>query len=862
MDHRPPKGAQKLLLFFIKDDFAEEVLGDLEEKYFLSLKTGSPQRARLNYWLEVLNYMRPFAFKYFRSNSIFNTMFRHNLLIGTRILLKNKLFSFINIVGLAVGITVAILIGLWIHDEFSFNKNHENFDRIVQVLRKDMDDGEVRVNSSLVGQLGIKLAEEYGHYFEEVAMTFYRPSNQLLTANANTVEDMGYYFQPSICNILTPIMISGTWDALDEVNGILISESLAEKLFNDENPMGEIVSFNVSTSLIVTGVFKDFPRNSTFGDANFFVSQHLIYNSQNPYTWDNYNIKIYGLLRENVQLADASGGIKDILNDELQLTDEPIDLLLISMRDWHLNSYFKNGEQVTSEKMKFVGLYALTGILVLLIACINFMNLNTAKYQTRVKEIGVRKAIGSYRRNLIAQFLTESALYSFAALAVSLIAVFFILPWFSYVTDKELIFPFSYIWFWIGCLAFAAFSSLIAGFYPALFLSSINPVSAERGNTKQGSVRFRQVLVIFQFTVSIVLIVGTIVVYQQLNFAKERPVGYNQDHLLTTIGRSKEFFEKYNLLKTELKNTGVVEEVASANYPLINTLGNNNAFRFKGEKVNATFNTIYTTADYGSTVDWEVVEGRDFSQELDESGSIILSESAAKIIGLDNPLGERMESPRDYNGRRTFTVIGIVKDMVKGSPFEPPVPLMVFCSEEPQRFFFIRMNKNSDYVSAINQIQQVYEEHLPGEGFNFNFVDDLYLTKFKTEEQVGNFAAFFCLLAIVICCLGLFGLSAFVVNQRVKEIGIRKILGASLFNLWSLLSKDFGILVLISCVIATPLSMNILSNWLDGYSYRIELSIWVFVVGGLACVLITLATVSYHSIKVSRANPVESLRSE
>ncbi len=861
---RPPKYAEKLLLLFLRDELAEEVLGDLDEKFYSVLASHSPRKARLNYWFQVINYMRPFALKIFRSNSKTLIMFKHNFLISYRILLKNKVFSFINIGGLAMGMTVSILIGLWIHDELSFNKNHDHYDRIVQVLRRDVDGGNVEVNSSLVGKLGVKLQEEYANYFEQVAMTFFRPRPQLLKVGEQSIEEMGYYFQPDIPEILSLEMVTGTRSGLVDASGILLSESLAKKLFRDEDPMGKIVSVNVSRDLIVTGIYRDLPMNSTFGDANFLMSQHLIYNEQNPYGWDNYNMKIYALLRENVELEDASLAIMDILNNELDLGDESIDLLLLPMKDWHLNAYFVNGVQVMSGTMKYLWLYGAVGVLVLLIACINFMNLNTARYQTRSKEVGVRKTFGSFRSNLIAQFMAESMLYAFVALFISFVLVLSILPWFNTVSGKELIIPFSNIWFWVLCIGFTVFSALIAGSYPALFLSSFNPIKALKGNPEQGSgsVRFRQILVVFQFTVSIVLIIGTIVIYQQISYAKDRPVGYEQDNLITMIGRSDEYFQKYDLIRTELKNTGVVEEVAEANYPLMNTLGNNNAFRIGGKKIDATFNTIYVTPEYGSTTRWELVEGRDFSRELDESASIILSESAVEIIGLEDPLGQLLEAPRDFNSRRRFTVVGVVKDMVKGSPFEPAKPLMVFCSEESMRYLFIRINSNTDYLAAIPKIQEAYQEVLPKEGFNFRFVDDEYLTKFRSEEQVGNFAALFSVLAILISCLGLYGLSAFVVSQRVKEIGIRKVIGASVINLWTLLSKDFGVLVIISCLFAIPLAFYVLDGWLASYSYRVELSWWVFVTGSFCCVLITLLTVSYHSLRVSRANPVESLRAE
>jgi len=790
-------------------------------------------------------------------------MVNHNLKIGFRILLKNKLFSFINIGGLAMGMTVAILIGLWIHDEFLYNKNFKNYDRIVQVLRKSTEANKVYVDSALPGQLGIKLRDEYPNLFEEVSMTFNRPTKELLKSGNTSLEERGYFFQPSISKILQPEMITGNQNGFADKSGILLSESLAVKFFANGSPIGKEITLNASSNLIVSGVYKDFPKNSTFGDAAFLASQELIYNAQNPYKWNNYNLKVYALLQENTTIEDASAAIKNVWTDALDL-EEPIDLQLIAMKDLYLNSFFIDGFQVTSPKMKFIWLYAIVGILVLLIACINFMNLNTARYQTRMKEVGVRKALGSLRSNLVTQFLSESSLYAILALLASLALVRFTLPRFNSITNKEIIFPYASIWFWGFCGAFTILCTLVAGSYPAAFLSSFRPTKALRGNLRagSGSIRFRQVLVVFQFVVSIILIIGTIVVYQQISFVKERPVGYNQDNLLTIIGRSGEYFEKLDVLRNELKSTGVVEEIAQASYPLTNTLGNNSGFKRNGKEIDATFNTIYATPEYGSTVQWDLIAGRDFSRERNERGSIIISESAAKLIGVDNPLGQVLEAPRDLYGQKHFAVVGVVKDMIKASPFEPARPLMVFCTTYPMEHLFIRLKPGVDYASALPKVQDTYENLLPAEGFNYKFVGNQYLTKFEPEEQIGNFATTFCVLAVLISCLGLFGLSSFVVSQRVKEIGIRKVLGASVINLWLLLSKDFSALVLIACVLALPGALYILNSWLEGYSYRVILDPWVFLLGASACLVITVLTVSFHSLRVSKANPVESLRSE
>jgi putative ABC transport system permease protein len=562
-------------------------------------------------------------------------------------------------------------------------------------------------------------------------------------------------------------------------------------------------------------------------------------------------------------VQDASAVIKDLMKPHRDAEDGLMELFVLPMEDWHLNAEFNNGFQVASKRKQFVILYGIIGGFVLLLAFINFMNLNTASFQNRGKEVGIRKTVGSLRSQLIAQFLSESLLYAFASFLISLGVVWLILPWFNSISDKAITVPWSEPSFWLIGILFTLVSALLAGSYPALFLSSFKPLKALQGTLRQGkgSVKFRQALVIFQFTISILLIIGTITVYNQIQHAKLRPVGYNQEGLITVRGRSSEFYEKYDVLRDELKRTGMVEEIATADYPLMNTLGNNDGFKLEqtGERVGISFNTIFVTPEYGKTTGWELIEGRDFSREFaEEKRSIIISKLAVEKMGLTHPIGTVLE--KTYWGK--FTVIGVVQDMIKGSPYEEPVPLMMFPRKEAGSFVFMRIKSDKTYIEALPKIQETFETVLPNDPFNYEFVDDEYLIKFRVEEKIGTLAAFFSILAILISCLGVFGLSAFLVEQRTKEIGIRKVLGASVSTLWRLLSRDFTFLVLISCVVAIPLAYYFLNSWLDSYQYRIEIAWWIYTSAAFGGLLVTLITVSIHSLKASLSNPVESLRSE
>lgn len=866
METTPPKLPTRLLTLFLKEELKEEVLGDLEEAFYDSQEEYSTSQAKLMYWFQVLNYLRPFALKHISSPQIYPTMISHNIKISYRTLLKNKTFSLINIGGLALGMTVAIFIGLWIFDEYSYNTNHENYDQIVQVMRKDISSEGIRVNSSLTGGIGVELEEKFPHFFEHVAMTFFRPEAQLLLYDEQAYREMGYFFQKDVAHIFSLNMKQGTRDALENPSNIIVSESFANKVFGDENPIGETIAFNVDTDLIIQGIFEDLPENSTFGDADFFASMALVYNKENPYTWNNYNMKIFAQLKENANITDASLAIKDLMKPYRDVDDNPRELILLPMKDWHLNATFDGAIQVTSRRVQFIRLYGIIGIFILLIACINFMNLNTSQFQTRGKEVGVRKAIGSARSEVMSQFLTESFLYAFGAMIISLSLVFVLLPSFNDFAAKEIAFQWGNPLFWLSSLGFCLVVALIAGSYPAVFLSSFNPIQALKGRLRQGkkSERFRQGLVVFQFAISIVMIIGTITIHEQIQHAKNRSIGYEKEGLITMTG-SRTVYQNVDLLREELKKTGSVEEMALGNYPLTTTLGNNGGFSLPGSE-NAfpfSFNTIFVSPEYGTTTKWELVDGRDFSRDLgDESGNIILSEAAIKAMGLENPVGKELDSRNEFNGHKNFTIIGVVKDMVKGSPFDEPMPLMLFSAEYPMYYFFLRTNPNIPLGTAISDIQETFEKVAPEHPFEYAFADSQYLTKFRAEEQIGSLATLFSALAILISCLGLFGLSAFMVTQRVKEIGIRKVLGASVANLWALLSKDFGILVALACLISIPIASYVMNIWLQDYEYRIQIYWWIYAIGGASCIIITMLTVSYHSIKASMANPVESLKSE
>jgi putative ABC transport system permease protein len=865
----PPKLAQRILLRFLRDDLAEEVLGDLEERFQVASKNKSLVEAKLNYWYEVLNYVRPFAIRKSKSPYINQyAMFQNYFKIGWRNLLKHKGHSFINIGGLAVGMAVTLVIGLWIYDELSFNKYHRNFETIAKVYRKQRWRGEVMANTQHVTGLGTLLKTEYGTYFENVVMVRAGVEDRVIAFGNKKFTQSGYFMQPEGGEMFSLKMNYGVQNGLKDMNSILLSESLAKKLFGDVDPTNQVVSMDAKMELKVTGVYEDLPKNSEFSEATYFAPLDLYLNGwATLHDWDNYHMFIYAQIKPEVNFEKISASIKHAALPHLDAEhkDSQFELFLQPMAKWHLYSQFENGVSVTSERLRFVWFYGLIGVLVLLLASINFMNLSTARSEKRAKEVGIRKSVGSQRGQLVQQFLGESFLVAVISFFISILVAWLSLPWFNNIADKNMMMPWTNINFWLGSIGFTLITGLLAGSYPALYLSSFKPIKVLKGTFKVGQAAKlpRRLLVIVQFTVSICLVIGTIVVYQQIQFAKNRPVGYSRDGLIELCPKSPEYAGKYDALRNELQRTGVVEEMAEANYSITNTLGWNGGFAWQGQTFEPSFNTITVTHEYGKTIGWEFVAGRDFSREFPgDLRGVVINESALKILGLKNPVGEYLTWSPGGEDRGSFRILGVVKDMVKGSPFEPTDPSIIFLKENDQQWLYIRINPFISASEALPKIQSVFTSLIPSVPFDYKFANEAYDAKFRSEERVGKLAGIFSLLAILISCAGLFGLASFIAEQRTKEMSIRKVLGASVSNLWRLMSKEFVILVIVSCAIAIPLSSSFMEKWLQQYAYRTGIEWNVFVITCIGALVITLLTVSYQALKAAMVNPVNSLKSE
>lgn len=801
-------------------------------------------------------------------------MIRNYLKIAWRNLTKNKVSSFINIGGLAVGMAVAMMIGLWIWDEVTFNQYHNNYNQIAQVFRMDTRDGERTSSIYHPMPLAAELRSAFGDNFKYV-VTVRQNENHLIAFGDKKFTQQGSFMEKDAPGMLTLRMLYGTRSGLNDPHSVILSSTLAKKIFGQANPVNQVVKIDHNLDAKVTGVYEDIPDNSDFKDVSFIAPFDLYVSSADwikasNNDWGNQFIEVYVQLKDGVDFKQVSDRIKNMyishINPAKAAKRKPA-VFLQPMSMWHLYSKFENGVKVTSDQLKFVWFYGLIGFMVLLMACINFMNLSTARSQKRALEVGIRKSIGSNRSQLIFQFYGESLLVAVISFAIAIITVQLILPWFNDVAGKTIILPLWNFWFWLAGFTFVLFTSLLAGSYPALYLSSFNPIKVIKGTFNVG--RFaavpRKVLVVVQFTVSIVLVIGTMVVYRQLQFTRNRPIGYSQAGLLSIQVNSPNYNGKYNVLRDELKKTGLVAEIAESGSPLTGVNSMDKGFSWPGKNATAddpTFNTISITSAYGKTIGWKFINGRDFSAEfLGDSSSVIINEAAAKLIGIISPVGETIKWKPDWAKEKNYKIIGVVKDLIMESPYAPANP-SVFFLQSGGGNLFIKINPNISASEALHKIENVFKAIIPDAPFDYKFVDDDYASKFATEERIGKLAGCFASLAIFISCIGLFGMASFVAEQRTKEIGLRKVLGASILNLWGLLSKDFIQLIIISLLIASPVAYYFMHNWLQNYQYRTDLSWWIFAVTGLTTILITLFTISYQSIKAALANPVKSLRSE
>jgi ABC-type antimicrobial peptide transport system permease subunit len=655
-------------------------------------------------------------------------------------------------------------------------------------------------------------------------------------------------------------MVVGNAGATKDPSTIIIAQSLATALFGNGDPVGKSVKVDNTLDYRIGGVYTDLPKNTTFSGLQVVLPWDNAANGgrRDNTDWEDHNSHLYVELAPGVTAEQATARIKDLPTPFFKEYHE--EALLYPLDKAYLYEQFAFNKP-DGGRITMVWLFGIIGAFVLLLACINFMNLATARSEKRAKEVGIRKTIGSLRGQLITQFLSESILLAVIALGFALLLAQVFLPFFNGLAAKQMSIPWTSPLFITAMLGFTIFTGVLAGSYPAFYLSAFQPVKVLKGKLQIGRLASlpRQMLVVVQFTVSLVLIIGTTIVFRQILFTKDRPTGYNRDGLFTVHMNTPDINTHYEALRAELIQQGLAANVGvsdmtptsfqdlhfldwSGKRPDQNTIG---------------FNNVNITSDYGKTIGWTITRGRDLSRDFPtDSNAAILNEKAVRSIGFKDPIGQVVKL-----FGKPYTVVGVCADMVNNDPYDT-AENAIFVGGGSTDEMIVKIKPGNDPHKALAAMGPVFKKYNPSSPFIYTFVDEAYAAKFEGEERIGNLAAVFTALAIFVSCLGLFGLAAFVAEKRTKEIGVRKVLGASLANLWSLLSKEFLKLTGISILIAIPLAYYGMSHWLKGYLYHAPLSWWIFASAGAGIIVITMLTVSYQSLKAALMNPVKSLRSE
>jgi len=798
-----------------------------------------------------------------------NYMFRNYLKIAWRNMLKNKVYSTLNITGLASGMAVALLIGLWVKEQYSYDRFWPNYKQLYQVKLNFTNPTEGThtqdaVNLPLADVLrntipGIKRVAETDWIGYQVHNLKVGDKKFLLN---------GGMVNPDFLRIFQQTFIKGDPNTVfKEVYSIIINESTAKALFGNDDPINKTVRVDNQHDVKVTGVYKDLPAESSVKYSYLLPFSYKVLTEdwmKNARTqWTNNSFEMWVELQPGVTQAQIAPKIKNLLVKYYpKYKLDKGEVILQPIGDAHLFSDYKNGK-VAGGFIDYVRMFSVIGALVLLIACINFMNLSTARSEKRAREVGVRKAIGSQRRDLIFQFLTESLMITFAAFLFSILLVQLVLGPFNALTGGTVSIPYGNLVFWGIMIGYVIITGLLAGSRPAFYLSSFNPVKVLKGSIQMGKAATlpRKILVVVQFSCSIALIISTVIIYQQIQHVKERPTGYSADRLVST-GMSDDLSNNYNALKNDLLTNRMVESVTKASSPLTGIYWHTGIDKWPGQvagELGINVGAVNIADNYFKTVGMKLIEGHDFSSDwASDTLNVIVNEAAVKRMGLKEPLNQLIT----FGGSPSqVRIIGVVQNALMESPFTPAEPI-VFNHGRGGNFVIYRLTEGVNPHEAMDKVKKIFDKYNPAFPFEYVFVDKAYDAKFNLEVLIGKLSGIFAGLAIFISCLGLFGLAAYVAEQRTKEIGIRKVLGASISQVWVLLSKDFILLVVISCVIASPVALYFLSPWLKKYDYHISIGPGVFLLSAIAAMLITIVTISFQAIKAALANPVKSLRSE
>ncbi|MEM1134631.1 MAG: ABC transporter permease [Bacteroidota bacterium] len=871
MNENPPKYALKFLRWFCREDYLEEIEGDLMEVFEKQYKS-SPKKAKWEFTWSVIRCFRPEFIKSFKS-SYHPTLFAmlcHSFLLAFRTFKRYKSSFFINLVGLSTGLAAVLLIYLWVYDELSVDKFHKNDQKLYQVLRNLNKPNGIKTSESNSDLLAPSLIEELGE-IEYVVPVVDEASSAILSFNKKKIKASGKLAGKDFFKVFSFELIQGDKDiVLADKNAIVISKELAASIFDSENDViGKIINVVDNTDgeaiyaddYIVSGVF-DIANVNTSEQFDFLLTNKLYLDKRDPSNkdWGSNNPSIYITIKEGVDIDQFNSKINDFYRSKLEpLYGENHPEWIGTMftqrySERYLNNYYENGKQAGG-RINYVILFSVVAIIILMIACINFMNLSTAQASRRLKEVGIKKTIGVSNKVLVFQYIGESMMLVFISSLIAVLLVLLLLPQFNVITGKQLAFT-PDINLISGALFIIILTGCLSGSYPAFFLSRLKPNEVLKAKLKKsiGEIITRRGLVIFQFSISIILIVSVMVITKQIDFVQSKSLGYEKDNILTFEKEGK-LIENIESFLQAAKNTVGIINASVLEGSISNFDNSGGGYGGEGRSpIQYTFTRV--GYDYIKTLNIELLQGRSFSRNFNNEGEkIILNETAIKAMGLADPIGKVV------NIRGEREIIGIVKDFHFQSLYEEIKPMFLIFLPEDANTVVVKIQAGEER-ETITRLEKLYDKFNPGVPFEFRFLDEEYQAHYISEQRVANLAKYFSVIAILISCLGLFGLAAFTAERRLKEIGIRKVLGASNFGIIHLLSNDFTKMVLVAIIIALPISYFIAQQWLESFAFRIDLEWWYFAGAGFIALLIAWITVGLQTVKAATINPIKCLKDE
>lgn len=778
--------------------------------------------------------------------------------VAWRNLFKNKSFTLINIAGLSIGMACTMLILLWVYNERLWDRYNNNYKQVYHVLGNRNFNGEITTGTDMMYPLA-KAAKEAFPQVEYAAVVSYGEVT-LFTVGDKKINKKTLTTTPDFFNIFSFGFLHGNPQAITDPDAVVLTESTAKTLFGNSNIIGQAVKINNSRIAYVKAVIKDVPRNSTLqfdGLIPFNPSSEEVKAAENE--WVNCGNRVFFKTRGAVNVASLETKVHNLIKERTGRENPTTKgtVVLHPMEKWRLYEEFKDGKN-TGGRIQYVQLFIWIAFIILIIACVNFMNLSTARSEKRAREVGIRKTLGSGRKQLIGQFIAESVLIAILAFILSAVLVYTLIPTFSNLLNEDIIVPFTERNLWIFVVGIVLITGLFAGSYPAFYLSGFNPVKVLKGTFLTGKQALlpRKILVTSQFIISIVLISGTLIIYQQLQHVKNRNIGYNPNNLIM-VNSSAATDKHFDAMRNDLQQTGMIASVTRTSGPVSDIFGFTSGIRWNGapENSNLVIGFLFAGDDFTKTLNVKMFDGRDF--RAGDTNTVLCNKEAIKLMGLKSPVGSKI----NWAGRDR-TIIGVIDNMVMTSPYEAPSPLMVVYEQNWSRNILVRLANNADVHKSLAVIEGIDKKYSAEYPFEYRFADEDFNRKFSNEQLIGKLSIIFSALAIFVCCLGLFGLVSFSIERRTKEIGVRKVLGASVQQLLMLMSKEFFILVVLAFLVAVPIAWWSMNEWLKNFTYRINIGLGVFLLVAIVTLLVAIITVSLNASKAAIASPVKNLRTQ